>query len=307
MRVLAFFWIAALQAAIAFLILSRVRTEASRKQQVAANEAFQRQTDLIRTRDAIIFGLAKLAESRDPETGNHLERIALYSTRLAAALRRHPRYGGQINATFVKLIGISSALHDIGKVGVKDSVLLKVGPLDKGEREAIELHADIGAKCLADIELRLGSSNFLQLAREIAFAHHERWDGTGYPRRLAGESIPLSARIVAICDVYDALASRRVYKDCLPHEKCVEIIRAGAGSQFDPVLVEVFLEIQSELGDVARRCTDPVVTREADDNPAAGASTIVTPPTNFDAISTILGDAVPGPLRGPSMDLNTLS
>jgi len=307
MRAMAFLWIAALQAAIAYLILSRLRTEASRKQMVADGESLRRQNDLIRTRNAIIFGLAKLAESRDPETGNHLERIALYSTRLAVALRRHPRYGGRISSTFVKLIGISSALHDIGKVGVRDSVLLKGGALDKSEREAIELHAEIGAKCLMDIELRLGSSNFLQLAREIAFAHHERWDGTGYPRGLAGEDIPLSARIVAVCDVYDALASRRVYKDGLPHEECVGIIRAGAGTQFDPVVVEVFLEIQSELGDITRRCTDPADRQESDGARVPGLPAAAAPRADFDAISTILGDAITSPSHGPSIDVDVLT
>jgi HD-GYP domain-containing protein (c-di-GMP phosphodiesterase class II) len=305
MKVMVFFWIAALQGVIAYLVLSRVRTEASRKQSVAASEACQRQNDLIRTRDAVIFGLAKLAESRDPETGCHLERITLYATRLATALRGHPRYGCQINATFVKLIGISAALHDIGKVGVKDSVLLKVGGLSPTEREAIERHPEIGAQCLEDIERRLGSSNFLQLAREIALSHHERWDGTGYPRRTAGTHIPLSARIVAICDVYDALTSRRVYKDRLPHEKCVAIIREGAGSQFDPVLVDVFLEIQSELGDIARRCADPVVRQDADDGDVVGASELAAPAADFEAIVTILGEPPLSPAQEPSLDLLT--
>ena len=136
--------------------------------------SLERYSDLLRTRDAVIFGLARLAESRDPETGDHLERVALYATRLASALRRDPRYRGQLTSSFVKLIGISSALHDIGKVGVEDSILLKPGELEEAERRMMQLHAEIGGKCVCEIESRLGRSNFLQMAREIAFCHHER-------------------------------------------------------------------------------------------------------------------------------------
>ncbi len=308
MKIMAFFWIAALQAMVAYLVLSRVRTEASRKKMAATSESLKRQNDLVRTRDAIIFGLAKLAESRDPETGNHLERISLYSTRLVAALLRHSRYSSQIDSTFVKLIGISSALHDIGKVGVKDSVLLKPGKLQKMERELMELHVEIGGKCIKDIELRLGSSNFLKMAREIAFSHHERWDGTGYPKKLAGEDIPLAARIVAVCDVYDALAIRRTYKDCFAHEKCVEIIRKGAGNHFDPELVDVFLEIQSEFRDIALRCADPVDRQEADvDDCAVEAPKTSAPAADFDAIPTIPADSSPDPSPGLSIDLDLLT
>ncbi len=305
MKIMAFLWIAALQAVVAHLVLSRVRTEASRKQMVVTSESLQRQNDLIRTRDAIIFGLAKLAESRDPETGNHLERISLYSTRMAVALRRNSRYRRQISSTLIKLIGISSALHDIGKVGVEDSVLLKPGKLDKSERELMNQHVEIGGKCIKDIELRLGSSNFLQMAREIAFSHHERWDGTGYPNKLAGADIPLAARIVAVCDVYDALASRRVYKDSFPHSKCVQIIREGAGSQFDPVMVNVFLEIQSDFQDIALRCADPVVRQEADD--ASPTPETSAPPADFNAIGTIPADSFPGTWPGLPIDSDLLT
>lgn len=308
MKTMAFFWIAALQAVVAYLVLSRVRTEASRKKMAATSESLKRQNDLVRTRDAVIFGLAKLAESRDPETGNHLERIVLYSTRLVAALLRYSRYQRQINSTFVKLIGISSALHDIGKVGVKDSVLLKPGKLEKKERELMESHTEIGGKCIEDIGLRLGSSNFLKMAREIALFHHERWDGTGYPKKLAGEDIPLAARIVAVCDVYDALAIQRTYKDSFSHEKCVKIIREGAGSHFDPTIVDVFLEIQSEFRDIALRCADPVDRPEADvDDCAVEAPETSAPAADIDAIPAILTDSLPDPSLGLSIDLDLLT
>ncbi len=304
MKAMAFFWIAALQAAVAYLVLSRVCTEAARKKMAATGESLKRQNDLVRTRDAIIFGLAKLAESRDPETGNHLERIVLYSAELVTALQRHPRYRRQINSTFVELIGIGSALHDIGKVGVKDSVLLKPGTLSKTERELMELHTVIGGNCIKDIEQRLGSSNFLQMAREIAFSHHERWDGSGYPKKLRREEIPLSARIVAICDVYDALSVQRIYKASFTHEKCVETIRSGAGSHFDPVLVDVFLEIQSEFRDIALRYADPVAEQEPDDNEyAVEIPETVSPADEFEAIPKLLVDLLPGSSPGLSNEL----
>lgn len=255
-RVLAFTWIAALQAGVAYLVLTRAQDQNLREKTRAAKVSLQRYGDLLRTRDAVIFGLAKLAESRDPDTGNHLERIAVYSTRLATALRRNPRYRRQLTSAFVKLIGISSALHDIGKVGIEDSVLLKPGTFEEQERLVMQMHSAIGGKCVREIESRLGRSNFLQMAREIAFCHHERWDGGGYPKGLAGEEIPLAARIVAVADVYDALATRRVYKAAFPHGKCVEMIRAETGGQFDPAVVDAFLEVEAEFRAIAQRCPD---------------------------------------------------
>jgi putative two-component system response regulator len=144
-------------------------------------------------------------------------------------------------------------LHDIGKVGITDAILHKPGALDSVERTEIQKHPVIGGDCLAEIERRLGASNFLQMAREIALFHHERWDGTGYPAGLKEEEIPLAARIVAIADNYDALVSRRPYKEPFSHETAVDLIRKGKGTQFDPRLVEVFLEIEAEFRDIARQ------------------------------------------------------
>lgn len=261
-RGIVFVWVAGLQSGVAYLILSRLHSDYSRTQTRSTEEALRREQDLVRTQNAVIFGLAKLAESRDPDTGQHLERIALYSTRLAQALRRHPKYRDQITPAFIKLIGVSSALHDIGKVGVADSVLLKPAQLDSDERFRMQLHAAVGGKCIREIELRLGSSNFLEMARDIAFHHHERWDGTGYPTGLAGERIPLAARIVSIADVYDALSVKRVYKEPYPHEQCVDIIRDERGRQFDPEIVDVFLTIESEFRGIARRFADAEARNE---------------------------------------------
>ncbi len=256
-RVLGFVWTVGLQSIVAYLVLSRLSSVHEERESRSHEENLMRSKELLRTRDAVIFGLAKLAESRDPDTGQHLERIAMYATRLASGLRRHARYRDVVTPTFVRTIGISSALHDIGKVGVEDAVLLKPGRLSDEERFRMQIHPILGGECISQIEQQLGNSSFLAMAREIAFCHHERWDGEGYPAGLSGEEIPLSARIVAIADVYDALASRRVYKDAFPHEKCVEMIQQESGKQFDPQLVEVFLAIQEQFREVALRFAEP--------------------------------------------------
>ncbi len=273
-RLLVFLWIAGLQVAAAYLILMRDQQEVSRQHDKAESVSLQQYNELLRTRDAVIFGLARLTESRDLETGNHLERISIYATRLAAAARRDPRFSDQINSSFVRLIGISSVLHDIGKVGIRDAILLKPGSLELHERPLMQSHAEIGGNCIREIESRLGKSNFLAMAREIAFNHHERWDGRGYPTGLAGEEIPLAARIVSIADVYDALSTRRVYRDALPHDKCVEMIRSQAGRQFDPALVEIFLKLESEFGEIAENCRDVPQPASAS-SPAAAETPIV--------------------------------
>ena len=246
-------WCSAMLTIAVFLVLGKAheRDESQRVRSTA--DTLRQAKSLARTQDAVIFGLAKLADSRDSDTGDHLDRISAYSTLLAITARQHSRLSGAIDSGFVRLIGISSALHDIGKVGIEDDILLKPGPLTPAERGRMQEHSVIGGECLRSIEQRLGSSNFLQMAREIAFAHHERWDGGGYPSGLSGEAIPLAARIVAIADVYDALASKRVYKQAFEHQRCVEIIREAAGTQFDPELVEIWLTVESKFRDIARQ------------------------------------------------------
>jgi len=246
-------WICVLLGIIVYMILARFYEQLERDRTKSAADALRQNRALVRTRDAVIFGLAKLAESRDPETGDHLERICAYSTTLASALRRRPKFRDRITPAFVKLIGISSALHDIGKVGIEDCILCKPEGLIPDEQERMRAHTTIGGQCLKEIERRLGSSNFLQMASEIALAHHERWDGTGYPKGLAGEQIPLSARIVAVADVYDALSSKRVYKEAHCHTACVEMIRSEAGTRFDPDIIQAWLEIEPRFLDIARQ------------------------------------------------------
>ena len=245
-------WIAALQSIGTYIVMARLSETLRPKPTTMDEESFRRAQDLVRTRDAVIVGLAKLAEARDTDTGHHLDRIGLYCTSLASSLRRHSEYRHLVSPGFVRLIRVSSALHDIGKVGIEDAILLKPAKLTEEERIKMQEHTLLGGKCLQKIEQQLGASNFLEMAREIALYHHECWDGSGYPFGLKGEQIPLAARIVAIADVYDALAFKRVYKAALPHEKCVDIIRTGAGDHFDPKLVNVFLEIQMQFREIAR-------------------------------------------------------
>jgi len=199
---------------------------------------------LLKSRSAVIFGLAKLAESRDDQTGQHLERIRQYVILLTRALKgKRP----EIDDDFIDTMGDTSSLHDIGKVGIPDAVLLHPGKLSDEQRQIIQKHPTIGGDTLLAIKRVWGDDPFLVTACEIAFAHHERWDGGGYPFGLVGEHIPLPARIVAVADVYDALTSQRVYKPAMTHEQASELIRGGSGTQFDPQVVEAFVAIQHEF------------------------------------------------------------
>jgi len=250
---LTFLWILVVIAPTTYLLVAGIDDRVQRQRHEATAEKMQKIQEVLRSRDAVIFGLAKLAESRDSDTGHHLERIAMYSTLLATEMRRHAPFQEQISSTFVHLIGITSALHDIGKVGVPDHILLKPGPLTDEEHQVMQRHARLGGECLLEIERRLGTSSFLQMAREIAFTHHERWNGQGYPNGLAHTEIPLAGRIVAIADVYDALSSPRVYKPPIPHDRCVQIIREESGELFDPHIVDIWMMIEPKFSAIARR------------------------------------------------------
>jgi HD-GYP domain-containing protein (c-di-GMP phosphodiesterase class II) len=277
--ILGFVWTCGMQGVVVYLVLSKIKVELDHKRAQSEEATLSHRQQLVQTRDAVIFGLAKLAESRDADTGEHLERISCYATQMASALRRHPKFREQVSPLFVRLIGISSALHDIGKVGVQDAILLKPGKLTDAERAEMQRHPIIGGECLQQIERRLGNSNFLQMAREIALYHHERWDGQGYPGKSAGDDIPLAARIVAIADVYDALSVRRVYKDALPHERCVDIIKSESGKHFDPELVGVFVKLEKQFQEIASRFSATSVNVSARHRELAGCeiSDPVTP------------------------------
>jgi putative two-component system response regulator len=207
----------------------------------------------VESREMTIFSLAKLAESRDPETGAHLERIRAYCHALAAELARNDEYAAEMGGDYVHLIYLTSPLHDIGKVGIPDAVLLKPGKLDPDEFAVMKTHAEIGARTLSALVEASPEAKYLQMARDIAWTHHEKFDGSGYPRGLAGHEIPLCGRIVAVADVYDALTTRRVYKPAFSHEKARSIILEGRGSHFDPDVVDAFLAVEDRVLEIKRR------------------------------------------------------
>lgn len=208
----------------------------------------RRSRSLMKTRDAVIFGLARLAESRHEDTGEHLERIHRYVEILARELAKMNR---TLDEDMINTIAVASSLHDIGKVGIPDSVLLKAGKLTPRQRAVMRRHTIIGADCLLAIKRRLGVDDFLTTACQIALSHHERWNGTGYPFGLVGEQIPLAGRIVALADVYDALTSDRIYKCAMSHERARRLILAGAGKQFDPGIVDAFLRRETEFDEIS--------------------------------------------------------
>jgi putative two-component system response regulator len=210
----------------------------------------------LETRELLIFALAKLAESRDSDTGAHLERVRTYSRIIGEHLLRQPKYRDQVNPEFVRLIYLTSPLHDIGKVAVPDQILLKPGPLTEEEFEVMKTHTTRGAETLDAALKQYPSARFLRMARDIAASHHEWYDGSGYPRGLAGQAIPLSARIVALADAYDALTSRRVYKDAFTHEKARSAVIKGRGTHFDPDVVDAFLENEAKFVAVQQSLSD---------------------------------------------------
>jgi len=201
----------------------------------------------LETRDVAIFALAKLAESRDPETGAHLERVMNYCRALAQQLPAMGHFTDEIDAEYLRLLYTTSPLHDIGKVGIPDSVLLKPGRLSDREFEIMKTHAALGAQTLDAALARFPRTRFLRMARDIAATHHEHYDGSGYPAGLKGDEIPLCGRIVALADVYDALTSKRIYKDAFCHDIAKGIIVKESGNQFDPRVVEAFLAAESSF------------------------------------------------------------
>jgi putative two-component system response regulator len=219
----------------------------------------QRTAQLSRMQDATILAMASLAETRDNETGNHLRRTQHYVAALARRLQAHPRFAADLTDDNIALLFKSAPLHDIGKVGVPDAILLKPGKLDAGEFDIMKLHTVYGRDAIASVEVYLGGSNdFLRFASEIAYSHQEKWDGSGYPEGLQGDAIPVSARLMAVADVYDALISRRVYKAAMPHEEAIAIMREGRGTHFDADMFDAFLQIEAEVRDIAQRFSDPV-------------------------------------------------
>ena len=201
-------------------------------------------SSLRETQAAAIMGFAKLTEYRDKSTGKHLERIREFTRILALKLKELPQYKDYITDEYLEDLYISAILHDVGKVGIEDQILLKAGPLTDLEFSKIQEHVILGGEALRDVEQQMKMESFLTIGKEVAYYHHERWDGKGYPEGRKGQEIPLSARIVALADVYDALTSERPYKKPLSHEEAVEMISQERGRHFDPQIVDIFIENQ---------------------------------------------------------------
>ena len=206
--------------------------------------------ELFNSHHALIVSLANMVEARDGTTGLHVKHTSSYVEILAKALKKKPKYRGIISNSYVSVLHEAAPLHDIGKISIEDSILRKEGSLTPEELKAIQSHPELGAQIIDTVLAETESSDYLATAREMAYCHHEKWDGTGYPRGLKGEEIPLSARIMAIADVYDALRSERSYKAAYSKEEAKRIIEEQSGTQFDPELVEVFLENLEELEEV---------------------------------------------------------
>ena len=261
------------------ILLARVRTHLALRaaQQRLANQnqlleiqVSQRTRELELIKDVSMQALATLAEKRDNETGNHLIRTRSYIELLMDDLAAHPRFVAQLTPLHRELIAKAAPLHDIGKVGIPDHILLKPGRLTAEEFGIMKQHAQIGADALSEAIERVLSEHgvdpdgddhryalrFLEMAREIAGGHHEKWDGSGYPHGLAGEAIPLAARLMALADVFDALICKRHYKEAIPLDETVAIIRQGRGQHFDPDIVDAFLERVPDFAEIARRHAD---------------------------------------------------
>ncbi|HPE72661.1 MAG TPA: two-component system response regulator [Candidatus Competibacter sp.] len=239
------------------LTLKRARQFLQDRNAYLEAEVWRRSREVMAIQEVTIMAMASLAETRDNATGNHIRRTQHYVRVLAQHLRHHPRFAAALNDETIELLFKSAPLHDIGKVGIPDRILLKPGRLTPDEFEIMKTHAALGRDAIAAAERYLDTpDSFLRFAREIAYSHQEKWDGSGYPEGLWGEQIPLSARLMAVADVYDALISRRIYKPALPHEQAVAMIREGRDQHFDPDIVDAFLECAEQFRTIAARFAD---------------------------------------------------
>jgi len=220
-------------------------------------EVAKRTREIQAIQDVTVVAMAALAETRDNDTGNHIRRTQLYVKCLAQRLRQHPRFAAYLTDARIDLLFKSAPLHDIGKVGIPDHILLKPGKLTAEEFELMKQHTVLGRDAIVNAERRLGREvPFFTLAKEIAYSHQEKWDGSGYPEGLAGEAIPLSARLMAVADVYDALITKRVYKPAFTHQHACTIMAEGRGRHFDPDVLDAFMAVASEFQSIASTYAD---------------------------------------------------
>ncbi len=227
------------------------------KNQYLEAEVTKRTRHIEAIQDVTVLALSSMAEARDNETGNHILRTQRYIETLARQLKDHPRFSGRLSDQQIRQLYKSAPLHDIGKVGIPDRILMKPGKLTAEEFEVMKTHTTIGYEALRRAEIALGMEvDFLTIAKEIALSHQEKWDGSGYPQALAGEMIPLSARLMAVADVYDALISKRVYKPAFPHDEVLRIMAEGRGKHFDPDIYDAFFQVHLEFERIAQQFSD---------------------------------------------------
>ncbi|WP_226929597.1 HD-GYP domain-containing protein [Janthinobacterium aquaticum] len=248
------------------LVLARIKTQLGMKRmqdflrdqnQYLESEVERRVQEVAALQDVTIHVMASLAETRDTETGNHSRRTAYYLRALAQQVRHLPRFRDFLTDKNIDMLFKTAPLHDIGKVGIPDHILLKPGRYEPHEMEIMKTHTTRGRDAIEAAERELGIEvDFLRHAKQIAYSHHEKWDGSGYPQGLAGEAIPISARLMALADVYDALISRRIYKDGISHQEAVRMIVEGRGTHFDAEIVDAFLQIQDQFVAIAERYAD---------------------------------------------------
>ena len=236
----------------------RMRDEFLRdKNDYLEQEVTRRTHEVMAVLDVTILAMTSLAETRDSDTGNHIRRTQHYVQALARHLKTHVRFANELSDAAIDVLFKSAPLHDIGKVGIPDRILLKPAQLTPEEFEIMKTHTTLGCDAIEQAEQIVGTRvDFLRVAKEIALSHQEKWDGSGYPQGLAGDDIPLSARLMAVADVYDALISERVYKAAMPHDRAVGVVFQGRGAHFDPDMVDAFIEIQSEFQAIAQRFSD---------------------------------------------------
>ncbi len=250
------------------LVLARIKTQLGMKRMqdflrdqnhYLESEVERRVREVAALQDVTIHAMASLAETRDSETGNHIRRTSHYLKALAEQVRHLPRFRDFLTDKNIELLFKTAPLHDIGKVGIPDHILLKPGRFEPHEMAIMKTHTTLGRDAILAAERELGIEvDFLKYAKEIAYSHHEKWDGSGYPQGLAGEQIPISARLMALADVYDALISCRIYKDGMRHEDAVKIIAEGRGTHFDADIVDAFLRIQDQFQAISSRYADGV-------------------------------------------------
>jgi putative two-component system response regulator len=249
------------------IVMARIRTHLHLKQvsdflrsrrDFLENEVVRRTREIRTIQDVAMVAMGSLAETRDNETGNHIRRTQSYMGALGEKIKDHPRFKANFSDETIDLFKKSAPLHDIGKVGIPDNILMKPGKLSPAEFEVMKTHTTLGRDAIIAAERLLDTpASFLRHAREIAWCHHEKWDGTGYPRGLREEEIPVSARLMALADVYDALISRRAYKPAFTHDTAVSIIQEGAGKHFDPDIAAAFLDVSDRFKEIASMNGDP--------------------------------------------------